>query len=87
MLGIGTREAFGMDSLATFALDNDVAEEQMLADADTSYALAHNDGFIVADEFAFVVRHFIVLDDQFVRKNGISIAGYSTCLECVSHVA
>ena len=85
LLGIGAREAFGMDSLAAFALDDNITEEQMLADADTTDTLAHNDGFIVSDEFAFVVRHFIVLDDQFIRKNGISIAGYSTCLECVSH--
>ena len=85
LLGIGAREAFGMNGLTAFAFDDNIAEQQMLADADTSYALAHNDGFIVSDEFAFVVRHFIIFDDQFVRKNGISVAGYSTCLECVSH--
>ena len=85
LFGIATGKAFCVDGLTSFALDDDIAEQQMLADADASNALAHYDGLVVADEFAFVIRYFIVIDGQFVRENSVSIAGNAAGLKCICH--
>ena len=74
MLGIGAREALRMDSLAALALNDYIAEEQMHRDVHRTDTLAHDNRLIVADDFAFVLGYFVIIDDYFIRENGIPIA-------------
>ena len=85
MLCIAAREAFRMHDLASLALYDHVAEKQVLADTDAAYTFAQNDGLVVTDEFALVVRYFVIVNDQFVRENRIPITGNSAGLKFVSH--
>ena len=83
--GVAAGEAFGMNDLAAFAFDNHVAKKKMLADTDAADAFAHDNRLVVADQFAFVVGHFVVVNNQFVGKNGVSVAGDPARLKFVSH--
>ena len=74
-----------MDGLAAFALYDHIAEKEMLADTDTANPFSHDNGFIVADEFAFVIGHFVIINRQFVWENGVPIAGDPACLKFVFH--
>lgn len=66
-LGVAAREAFRMNGLAAFALYDHIAEKQMLADAHTAYPFTHDNRFVIADEFAFVIGYFVIINRQFVR--------------------
>ena len=84
-LGVAAGEAFRMDGLAALALDDHIAEQQMLADADAADALAHDNRLVIPDEFAFVISDFVVLNNQFVRENRVPVAGYPASLKFVFH--
>ena len=74
-----------MDGLAAFAFNDDVAEKQMHGDVDRTDALTHDNRLIIADDFAFVIGHFVIIDGQFVRKKCIPFAGNPACNKCMSH--
>ena len=74
-----------MNSLAAFAFNDDVAEKQMHGDVDRTDALTHDNRLIIPDDFAFVIGHFVIINGQFVRENGIPIAGNPACYKCMSH--
>ena len=74
-----------MNCLAAFAFNDNVTKEQVHGDVDRTDALTHNNRLIIADDFAFVIGHFVVIDGQFVRENGIPIAGNPACNKCMSH--